>query len=132
MEGPSLMGSRNHYCLSEELVFTCTGPGTAIEWNVPSVLNDIGFIDFQNPPITTLIAGVDAAVHLNQSMPTFITTLTIRGIPDITVMCSTDDPVDQMSTTPPFSSKQCLYGKIMEIVTITKKPVYKGKTKRIM
>ncbi len=108
MKGPSL-GSRNHYCLSDGLVFTCTGPGTAIEWNVPSVFNDRGFIDLQNPPITTTIDGVNAAVHLIQSMPTFITNLTIRGVPDITVMCSTNNPVDQMSTSPSFSSKHYYY-----------------------
>lgn len=103
MKGPDLDLGRKYYCLSDELKFNCTGPGKSMQWDVPTVFNNRGFGDFDSPPINTRI-GDDALLHLNRSTPTFFTTLTIRGVPEITVICSTDFP-DNRTASPPPSSK---------------------------
>ncbi len=91
--------------MNEELVFTCTGSGTGIQWNVPSVFTTQGFVEQNMPPVTTPVAGVNANISLLQTMP-FITTLTIRDVPDITVQCSTNVAGSFNSVSRLTSSKQ--------------------------
>ncbi len=99
---------KQFYCLNKPLLFTCTGPGTAIRWDVPSVFSARGFVAIQSPPRDAQVDGVDVILHLNQSMPTFITTLTIQGVPNIIVICSTDVPATRnMSLN--SSSKQQIF-----------------------
>ncbi len=93
-------------------MFNCTGPGEGIRWEVPSVFSLQGFSNSQSPPVTIRIDGYNATLELQQATPTFITTLTIQGVPDITVICSTDVPIDEKNISLTSSSKQQFYAAV--------------------
>ena len=99
------LDSQQYYCFNEELVFTCSAPGTAIQWDAPPVFNGEGFLDIQTVPRSRNISGVNGTVYLQQGMPTFVTTLRIRNVRDITVQCSTNAPFSS-SLSLTTSSKQ--------------------------
>ncbi len=113
LERPSLGSERHYYCLDDLLVFNCTGPGTAMRWEVPSVFNIRGFIDFQTPPLSTPIEGVNATLYLDQSTPSFITSLKIQNVPNITVRCSTDLPAHDSKSLNSSSKQQYLLIKFL-------------------
>ncbi len=109
LDGPSLSSGRKYYCVDEELVFTCNGSGTLIQWAVPSLFTAQGFLDSNTAPLTRQIGGVDATINLEQTAPSLVTNLTIRNVPDITVECFTDvvGSINSLSLT--SSSKRSVF-----------------------
>ncbi len=102
----SLVPERQYYCLNEMLNFTCAGPGGAIRWEVPPLFSREGFLNSDQPGINNSIDGVNATIYLAQVTPMFISFLTIQGVFDITVICSTLVPTAEKTLSLTTSSKQ--------------------------